>query len=228
MCPFTWGIVGLCTNFLLVLKYTTNLVFTTAQVCRLPVCGWKPAGIYLIKLKLRQQAGPLLFWSPWGRVNFLFIQVVSRIQFLAVVALRFLLSSGIPCFQKTPTFLRSRCPPPRFLKQQCQVRRLEPVLLACLSISSPFHLWGPLWLHWAPLITQKWSEVLSVVTNSLRPHGLYSPWNSPGQNTGMGSLSLLQGVFPTCGWNPGLPHCRQIVYQLSHKGSPDDPGHSPV
>ena len=47
-----------------------------------------------------------------------------------------------------------------------------------------------------------------------------SPWNSPGQNAGVGSLSLLQGIFPTQGSNPGLPHCRQILYQLSHKGSP--------
>ena len=36
----------------------------------------------------------------------------------------------------------------------------------------------------------------------------------------MGSLSLLQEIFPTQGSNPGLPHCRQILYQLSHKGSP--------
>ena len=53
-----------------------------------------------------------------------------------------------------------------------------------------------------------------------RPHGLYSPRNSPGQNTGVGSLSLLQGIFPTQGSNPGLQHCRQILYQLSHKGRP--------
>ena len=52
------------------------------------------------------------------------------------------------------------------------------------------------------------------------PHGLYSPWNSSGQNTGVGSLSLLQGIFPTQGSNPGLPHCRWILYWLSHKGSP--------
>ena len=44
-------------------------------------------------------------------------------------------------------------------------------------------------------------------------------WTSPGQNTGVGSLSL-QGIFPTQGLNPGLPHCRWIFYQLSHKGSP--------
>ena len=42
-------------------------------------------------------------------------------------------------------------------------------------------------------------------------------WNPPGQNTGVGSLFLLQGIFPTQGLNPGLPHCRQILYQLSHK-----------
>ena len=47
-----------------------------------------------------------------------------------------------------------------------------------------------------------------------------TPWNSPGQNTGVGSLSLLQGIFPTQGSNPDLPHGRGIPYQLSHKGSP--------
>ena len=50
--------------------------------------------------------------------------------------------------------------------------------------------------------------------------GLYSPWNFLGQNTGVGSLSLLQEIFPTQGSNPCLPHCRKILYQLSHKGSP--------
>ena len=64
------------------------------------------------------------------------------------------------------------------------------------------------------------SESSSVLSISLQPHGLHSPWNSPGQNTGVGSLFLLQGIFPTQGWNPGLPHCRWILYQLSHKGSP--------
>ena len=48
----------------------------------------------------------------------------------------------------------------------------------------------------------------------------YSPWHSPGQNTGVGSLSLLQGIFPAQGSNSGLPYCRWILYQLSHKGSP--------
>jgi len=56
--------------------------------------------------------------------------------------------------------------------------------------------------------------------NSLQHHGLYSPWNSPGWNTGLVSLSLLQAIFLTQGSNPGLPHCRWILHQLSHKGSP--------
>ena len=55
---------------------------------------------------------------------------------------------------------------------------------------------------------------------TLRPHGLYSPWNSPGQNAGVGSLSLLHGIFASQESNPGLPHCRLILYKLSHKGSP--------
>ena len=58
------------------------------------------------------------------------------------------------------------------------------------------------------------------MSDSLWSHGLYSPWNSPGQNTGEGRLSLLQEIFSTQGSNTGLPHCRQILYQLSHRGSP--------
>ena len=62
------------------------------------------------------------------------------------------------------------------------------------------------------------SESHSVMSDSLWPHGLYSPWNSPGQNTGVGSLSLLQGIFPSQGLNLGLQPGRQILYQLSYKG----------
>ena len=53
-----------------------------------------------------------------------------------------------------------------------------------------------------------------VMSDSLRPHGLYSPWNSPGQHTGVVILSLLQGIFPTQGLNSGLLHCRRILNQL--------------
>ena len=49
---------------------------------------------------------------------------------------------------------------------------------------------------------------------------MYGIRNSPGQNIGMGSLSLLQGIFPTQGSNPGLPHCTRILHQLSYQGSP--------
>ena len=60
------------------------------------------------------------------------------------------------------------------------------------------------WVKWKSL-----SHVRLFVT-----HGLYSPWNSPGQNTGVGSPSLLQWIFPTQEWNQGLLHCRWILYKL--------------
>ena len=63
------------------------------------------------------------------------------------------------------------------------------------------------------------SESRSVMSDSLQLHELYSPWTSPSQNTGVGSLSLLQWIIPTQGSNPGLPHCGQTLYHLSHQGS---------
>ena len=72
-----------------------------------------------------------------------------------------------------------------------------------------------------------WCAVLShaVMSESLQLHGLQPtrllcPWTSPGKNTGMGCHALLQGIFPSQWSNPGLPHCRQILYCLSHQGSP--------
>jgi len=62
------------------------------------------------------------------------------------------------------------------------------------------------------------NESHSVVSDSFRPHGPYSPWNYLGQNTGVGSHSLFQGILPTQESNPGLPHCRRILYQLSYQG----------
>ena len=52
--------------------------------------------------------------------------------------------------------------------------------------------------------------------------------DSLGKNTGLGCHALLQGIFPIQGSNPGLPHCRQILYHLSHQGSPRFPGESEV
>ena len=63
------------------------------------------------------------------------------------------------------------------------------------------------------------SEISSVVSDSLWPHG-FSPWNSQGQNTAVGSLSLFQWIFLTQESNRGLLHCRQIFYQLSYQRNP--------
>ena len=64
---------------------------------------------------------------------------------------------------------------------------------------------------------EKWgeSESCSVLFDSLRPHRLYSPWNSLRKNTGVGNISLLQGIFPTQGSNPGIPHLKKVK-SLSH------------
>ena len=100
----------------------------------------------------------------------------------------------------------------------CMLANLGSCCFHSLEYSSKFSNGNDL------LVLLKWSESHSAGSDSSWPHGLYrtswTPWNSPGQNTGVGNLSLLQGIFPTQGSNPGLPHCRQILYQLSHKGSP--------
>ena len=81
--------------------------------------------------------------------------------------------------------------------------------------------WKGIWCSHLSKPHYEWvGESHSVVSSSLQLHGLCSPWNSPSQNAGVGSLSLLQGIFPTQGSNPGLPHCQWILYQLSHKASP--------
>ena len=64
------------------------------------------------------------------------------------------------------------------------------------------------------------SEVRSVMFDSLWPHGLYSCWNSPGQNTEVGSLSLLQGIFPTQGSNPGLSTLQVDFLPAEPQGKP--------
>ena len=74
-------------------------------------------------------------------------------------------------------------------------------------------VWGP--IKWV----SEWAEVAQSCLTFCNPMG-YSPCNSPGQNTWVGSHSLLQGIFPTQGSNPGLLRCRRILYQLSDKGSP--------
>ena len=85
-----------------------------------------------------------------------------------------------------------------------------PWIRCCCSVGRAYHF----------TVQSKWSESRSVVSNSLQPQELYCPWNSPGQNTGVGNPSLLQGIFPTQGSNPGLLHCRWILYQLCYQGRP--------
>ena len=90
------------------------------------------------------------------------------------------------------------------------------IKLACPALAGIFFMLSH---QGSPYFLMKWSESCSVMSDSFNP-GLHGPWNSPGQNTGVGSLSLLREIFSTQGSNPGLLHCRQILYQLSHKGSP--------
>ena len=74
-------------------------------------------------------------------------------------------------------------------------------------------------------LLRTWTWSRSVVSDSLRPHGLQStrllcPWDFPGNSTGVDCHFLLQGIFPTQGSNPGLLHRRQTLHRLSHQGSP--------
>ena len=73
-------------------------------------------------------------------------------------------------------------------------------------------------LNFTVLVIESESVSPSVMSNSLwQPPGLYSVWSSPGKNTGLDFHSLLQEIFPTQESNPGLLHCRQILYHLSHQ-----------
>ena len=96
------------------------------------------------------------------------------------------------------------------------------VTQSCPTLCNPmdFTIHGIFQARILVLVAISFLKSHSIVSDSLQPPGLYSPWNSPGQKSGVGSLSLLQGVFLTQGSNPGLPHCRWILYQLSHEGSP--------
>ena len=79
-----------------------------------------------------------------------------------------------------------------------------------LSSSKQLKLWGKIEVK----------KLKSLQSHGLGPVRLLCPWNSPGKNNWVGGHFFLQGIFPTQGWNPGLPHCRRILYQLSHQGSP--------
>ena len=67
------------------------------------------------------------------------------------------------------------------------------------------------------LVTQSCQTLCNPMDCS--PPGSSVHGDSPGKNTGVGCHALLQGIFPTHGSNPGLPHCRQILYHLNHQES---------
>ena len=88
---------------------------------------------------------------------------------------------------------------------------------------------GVTYTQWKLLLLFSWCAVLRLVTQSCltlchsmvcSPPGSSVRGNSPGKNTGMSCHALLQGNFPIPGSNPGLPHCRQILYHVSPQGSP--------
>ena len=102
----------------------------------------------------------------------------------------------------------------------CKITMKMKVSIFCSSFTSILkylcRIKAQMLLPWCNSIC----ESHSVMSDSLQPHGLYTTWSSPGHNIGVGSLFLLQGIFSTQGLNAGLLHCRQILHQLSHKGSP--------
>ena len=120
--------------------------------------------------------------------------------------------------------------PGRLLSMGSHSTRLKWLSSSSSSIwvlcSIPIDLYIPLQYHIVSIIVptwEKWSH--SVMSNSLRPHvlkpvRLLCSWNSPGKNTGVGIHSLLQGDLPNSGIKLGLLHRRQILYHLSHQGSP--------
>ena len=100
------------------------------------------------------------------------------------------------------------------------------LLLGLLLIMAFLGGGGPLHVACSILVPQRKESVTGLVlSDSLRSHGLQPTRllclrKFPGKNIWVGCHFLLQGIFPTQGWNPGLLHCRQILYHLSHQVSP--------
>ena len=103
----------------------------------------------------------------------------------------------------------------RFLRVPWTAKRSNQSILK--EINPEYSLEG---LYWS----WKWKWSRSVVLGSLRPHELgptriLHPWDFPGKSIGAGCHFLLQGIFLTQGLNSGLPHCRQMLYHLSHQAT---------
>ena len=78
--------------------------------------------------------------------------------------------------------------------------------------------WNNQLFHVLCLVTQAWPTLYDLMSCSLPGSSVHG--DSPGKNTGVGCHDLLQGIFPTQGSNPGVLYCGQILYHLSHQGSP--------
>ena len=107
-------------------------------------------------------------------------------------------------------------------------RVLKNLETECTHISTHKHTHTHTSTHrltWVLCVLMQVCVSQSVASNSLRPHQLQPtrllyPWDFPGKDTGVGSHFLLQEIFPARRSNPDLLHCRQILYHLSHQGSP--------
>ena len=126
---------------------------------------------------------------------------------LAISLFKMAHKCGAEVFLSCPGFLRTRKLRDAFQRKICVRQVLLKYELLC------YKLW-------------KWKRSRSVISDSLWPPGLqptrvFSPWDVPGKNTGVGCHFLLQGIFPIQGSNPGLPYCRSpsLLYHLSHQRS---------
>ena len=119
---------------------------------------------------------------------------------------------------------------PALLQGVFPTQGLNPLLLRLPALADGFFTTSTTWEVLSTLVLTKLfledkdkseNESSSVVSGSLQPHGLYGPWDSPGKNTGVGRLSLLQGIFPAQGLNQSRLHYKQILlHLLSHQGNP--------
>ena len=99
----------------------------------------------------------------------------------------------------------------------CPGQCYEPLSVVLQALLIPWMYLSPPWYNHSEVKWKSFSCVQLFMTPwTNTAHGILQA----GQNTGVGSFSLPPGLFPTQGSNPGLPHCGQILYQLSHKGSP--------
>ena len=132
-----------------------------------------------------------------------------------------LVPPGKPKRRAIGTLSEERMPLGRKRKQKLRALKTSNVNIGASSTESRCNV--------IPFLSQpgKYSIQFSrsVVSDSLRPHGLspirlLRPWDFPGKSAGVDCHFLLQGIFPTQESNPGPPHCRQTLYHLSHQGSP--------